>query len=187
MAENRNPPAYQEYAATMLANKSFRLMTMHQRGLLFAMRLECWANLEIPNNSKELSAYLGQTVTEDSLQAVLPFFEVEGTRLFSPELDAYRNHLEERREKQSRGGKNGAKITNAKKKRTDKSQATRRGSDGSLVQISKEQNSQTQLIGESVTNYLNIDLVDPLDAELSTAPLSCKRCSGDGCDWCNHK
>ena len=28
MTQNRKPPAYQEYAAAMLANRNFRLMTL---------------------------------------------------------------------------------------------------------------------------------------------------------------
>ena len=63
MAQNRKPPAYQEYASTMLANISFRSMNMEARGLLHTMRLECWANYELPSDLELLSSVLGKPVT----------------------------------------------------------------------------------------------------------------------------
>ena len=48
--QNRKPPAYQEYAATILAQLPFRAMNLQDRGLLFTMRLECWVNTRLPSN-----------------------------------------------------------------------------------------------------------------------------------------
>mgnify|MGYP007026270862 FL=1 len=54
MTQNRKPPAYQEYASTMLADISFRSMNMEARGLLYTMRLECWANGRMPSEIESL-------------------------------------------------------------------------------------------------------------------------------------
>lgn len=48
MAFRETPPAYQEYAADMLSNRHFRMMTLQQRGLLYTLRLECWVNGSVP-------------------------------------------------------------------------------------------------------------------------------------------
>ena len=173
MAQNRKPPAYQEYASTILAHISFRLMNMEARGLLYTMRLECWANCELPSDTESLSAVLGKPVTPDMLKAVDSFFDIDDKQITSPELESYRAYLEERREKQSKGGKKGAKTTNTKcggitrampgqcegnakampttnhkqrtkRKITGKPQVPRRGSDESLVQSSSTKQSQNK-------------------------------------------
>jgi hypothetical protein len=117
MAQNRNPPAFQEYAATILSSKAFRVMNLSQRGLLFTMRLECWANQSIPSLSNELAKYLGFSHTEvsDALSAeVISYFNDSGNSYICPELEDYRQHLNEQKEKQRAGGKKGAAVTNKK-------------------------------------------------------------------------
>lgn len=121
MAQNRKPPSYQEYAATILSSKSFRVMTLSQRGLLFTMRLECWVNQSIPSSLNELAKYLGFTHQEitDSLSAdVISFFSNSEGLYICPELEDYRQHIKERREKQSAGGKKAAAVTNKKWRET---------------------------------------------------------------------
>ena len=66
MAQNRKPPAYQEYASELLANKHFRLMSLPERGLLFTLKLECWANMTVPSKKEALARYLGLTSNEVS-------------------------------------------------------------------------------------------------------------------------
>lgn len=56
MSQNRDAPAYQEYAATILAQLSFRTMTLQERGLLYTMRLECWVNMRLPQNTPKVPA-----------------------------------------------------------------------------------------------------------------------------------
>ncbi len=99
MAQNRKAPAYQEYAATILAQLSFRTMSLQDRGLLYTMRLECWVNMCLPNNHIELAKVLGVPAAEvmTSLPAVMPFFEIAGNFIISPELEDYRIHLENRK------------------------------------------------------------------------------------------
>lgn len=190
MAQNREPPAYQEYASTMLAKIAFRSMSLEARGLLYTMRLECWANQKLPREAEQLSNVLGKTVTSEALRAVSHFFEIVDDLIICPELEDYRAHLEEIRRKQSEGGKAGAKTTNRKRRGGNKPESTsnpqvpRRGSDESLVQSSTEKQSQNQLI-ERDLNFLNEDGTDPLLNDLSTDVVAvCSRCSGEGCSWC---
>ena len=166
MNQNRNPPAYQEYAATILSDKNFRLMTLEERGLLYTMRLECWANLELPSDEVELAKYLSFTLA-DVQKALSPrvksFFDVKNGMYFSPELENYRHHLNERKEKQSQGGKRGANITNGKPiKSTNKAHTSNSGkssgtfqlprqlSGGSLVQFKSVKPSQDQLVKNGI-------------------------------------
>jgi len=149
MTQNRKPPAYQEYAVTILADKNFRLMTLAEWGLLFSMRLECWQNGEVPAIENELAKYLGFELSE--IQTALTtrvksFFMLNDSLFYSPELEDYRQHLDERKTKQSEGGKRGAAIVNGKSNKPRKqasscdsarlsgnSQVPHRGEGGSLV------------------------------------------------------
>ena len=48
MAQNREPPAFQEYTASVVAKTEYRVMSLESRGLHYTMRLdlECWVNRE---------------------------------------------------------------------------------------------------------------------------------------------
>ncbi len=160
MSLNREPPAFQEYAASMLSNLSFRTMTLQERGLLYTLRLECWVNKELPSNHHNLAKVLGLPVEEitASLAAIMEFFEIAGDFIACPELENYRVHLLERKLKQSQGGKRGSAITNGKRSRkahadnpSDLSsnsptnpQVSRQDSVESSVQSSTVKPSQTQ-------------------------------------------
>ena len=203
MTQNRKPPAYQEYASTMLADISFRSMNMEARGLLYTMRLECWANGRMPSEIESLSTVLGKPVTSEMLKAIDSFFDIDEKHITSPELENYRAYLDERREKQSKGGKKGAKITNTKcggiakampttnhkqrtkTKVTGNPQVPRRGSDESLVQSSSTKQSQNKLIVEQDYNFLDKDGIDPLLNDLRADVSVCTKCSGEGCEWCD--
>src|SRR5687768_1791176 len=117
MTQNRDAPAYQEYAAAMLSKLEFRLLTLAHRGLLYTMRQECWVNFRLPADPESLGLVLGQPEDEiaDLLPAIMNFFLVIDGFITCPELDDYRKHLQERREKQSKGGKAGANMTNNNK------------------------------------------------------------------------
>lgn len=149
MAQNRKPPAYQEYAATILADRKFRLMTPNERGLFYTMKLECWENGSVPANPFELAKYLAIDVLEiENLLTdnVKSFFHLQGQDFINPELENYRQHLAERREKQSEGGKKGAQKVNSKHFKQERGdlQAPRQGSRESLVQLNSSQVIQTQ-------------------------------------------
>lgn len=169
MSQNRDAPAYQEYAATILAQLPFRTMTLQDRGLLYTMRLECWVNVRLPHNHNDLAKVLGLPVAEvaGSFAAVMPFFEIVDGFITSPELENYRAHLADRKLKQSLGGKLGSKITNKKRNRSESnlenevsstppstSRLTRRGSSVSLVQSSTKQSSPNQLSEKAVDPFI---------------------------------
>jgi len=190
MAENRKPPAYQEYASTMLADISFRSMNLEERGLLYTLRLECWANGSLPSDITTLSIVLGQNIKPEHIKAVQSFFQIDESNITSPELNDYRQHLEERREKQRRGGRKGAIKTNSKAKSSDKTESSgnprvsRQASGGSLVKSSPVKQSQNQR-NEGKFSYKDEVSIDPLDSELFKPASECGTCDGDGCGWCD--
>ena len=118
MAQNLPPPCYQVYAANRLANTSFRQSELAVRGLVVTLEMECWVNRRLPSNSASLAKVLGLDASE--LAAILPsamvFFKIDTGGIYSPELEDYRQYLDERRVKQQAGGKKGADITNKKNK-----------------------------------------------------------------------
>jgi hypothetical protein len=117
MSNNRTAPAYQEYAANIIARLEYRTLTLPQRGLLYSMRLECWVNQCLPESPSVLARILGFDVAEVAaeLPYIMPFFAVEDGRIYSPDLEVYRQHIERIRERQAQGGKVGAAKTNARK------------------------------------------------------------------------
>lgn len=177
MSQNRDAPAYQEYAATILSRLPFRTMTLQDRGLFYTMRLECWVNGRLPSNRDALAKVLGMPVAEvmASLPAVMPFFEVVEGFIICPELEDYRAHLADRKSKQSQGGKRGSAITNGNRNRPTKtvdargsstpssnSQVTRRGECESSVKPSTAKPSQNQPPERAV-------FADPFIAEYEAA------------------
>ena len=117
MAQNRLPPCYQEYAASILANFDFREMPLSARGLLYTMRLECWQNHRLPADLKRLASVLRLDEAEiiAAMQWLDPFFQTNDGWITSPDLEDYRTHLAGQRKAQSVGGKKGAAKTNAGK------------------------------------------------------------------------
>lgn len=112
---NRKAPAYQEYASDLLADERIRSMSLAERGLLCSMRWQCWHGDSVPADTVKLSRLVG--ATEEELSAnltscVRSFFveiQVNGeSRLQEPELAAYREQLEEKRQQQQHAGKLGA-------------------------------------------------------------------------------
>lgn len=169
MSQNRQPPAYMEYAANLMAQLPFRTMPLEARGLLFTMKLECWVNARLPSNENDLAKVLGVTVAEvsNSINAVMPFFMTVGQFIICPELEDYRAHLAERRAKQSKGGKIGSAITNKKIHNTENSarhsnsssqsstsRLTRQDGHVSLVQHSTEKQNQNPSIGKGLDPFV---------------------------------
>ena len=115
MAQNRKAPAYQEYAADILSNREYRLMTLAERGLFITIRLECWQNNSLPADLNEMAKCLGFDTNEIEqcfTAKVKSFYEEKDGALRSVELDNYKQHLTEIRYKQSQGGKKGSRTTN---------------------------------------------------------------------------
>ena len=149
MAQNRPAPAYQEYAAAMLANIHFRMLEPAERGLLYTMRLECWVNHGLPTNPVMLAKVLALDPAEvaAALPNVKPFFREENNLLISPELEDYRTHLANRSTKQSEGGKKSAanKKGNGKSSETLAAQGIR-GKASTLQDTCKSPSSNLQVL-----------------------------------------
>lgn len=158
MAQDREPPAYQEYAAAMIAMREFRLMSLAERGLLYTIRLECWVNERIPSNVAALAKCLGfsESETKEALTTnVKALLQDAGVDYICPDLEKYRKHLAEIRQKKAEGGKRGALITNSKKqgnRDSASSRDTRQDTCDSLVKLNQDQYSQTQSLEEDVVD-----------------------------------
>lgn len=136
----------------MLANIAFRKMPLASRGLLYTLRLENWVQTPLPSNSYDLAQLLRMDVDEvdKALQDMSAFVIGDKGLLFFPELEDYRQHLHERRNRQSEGGKLGASRVKAKKraKASDvegNPQGSFRSTYGSSVQQSADQSSAVEL------------------------------------------
>lgn len=84
------------------------------------MRLEAWVNKTMPADAAKLARILRLDAGEvaAALPAVMPFFSERNGEIRCPELDEYKTHLEQRRILQAAGGKRGAELTNANKKKS---------------------------------------------------------------------
>lgn len=157
MNQNRLPPAYMEYAANMLADANFRILTLSERGLLYTIRLECWVNRELPANPDRLARVLGQTETEirKALPNLTPFFSLCKESMLSPELEHYRAYLDDRRMRQSRGGAKGAATSNSRyrAKPSDAPAPKPQLTCNSLVQINPVQSSQNQSLEGDIASH----------------------------------
>ena len=132
-------------------------MSLAERGLLYTMRLECWENQSVPLLSNGLAKYLGfnhQDVSTALSTNVITYFNDSGGSYVCPELEDYRQHLNEQKQKKSAGGKKGAAITNKKWGEIGSSnpQVTRE----SLVHLSSEQLSSEQFLE---SDYIDDDFV----------------------------
>lgn len=110
----RAPPAFQEYASDILSNRNFRSASLSEKGLIHLLRCELWVNKSLPSNLDDLANYLYLNLDElkgTYTNRVSSFFAIQNNELICPELDAYREKLKVRWEKQSKGGKNGGKKT----------------------------------------------------------------------------
>ena len=160
MAQNRKPPAYQEYAASVIASAGYRMLTLTERGLLYTLKLECWENQQVPRDPSALSKYLG--INAEELRAALPqimfYFQIKGSSIVCPEVEDYRKHLAETRAKQASGGKKGAAIANERRAQMAKDAAvntigvSQGSTTGSLDKSSPDKLSSNSVINKEVSN-----------------------------------
>ena len=118
----RPAPAYQEYASDILANRSYRAMTLAQRGLWDTIRKECWVNGCVPSSIPELAKYLGLDLNEVTklMDSKLMFgFKINNDDLTCPEIDAYRLKIENQRQGMSEGGRNGGTKSQDNRRKKD--------------------------------------------------------------------
>lgn len=160
MTQNRPAPAYQEYAASLMARTEYRVLSLAQRGLLYSVKLECWVNHRVPADPATLARILGYSAEEvqNALPKIMPFLATQEGNLTCPELDDYRAHLQVIHDKKAEGGKRGAAMTNGKRKGAETLAAQSIGtasgisrvSRGSLVKSSSVQSSKTQPLERGV-------------------------------------
>jgi hypothetical protein len=145
----RKAPAYQEYAADVLANAQFRLMTLSERGLLDTIRRECWVNGSVPMQPTHMAKYLGFTeieISKNLTRSVLSFFDVaEDGNLRCPELDLYREMLNTRHKALSDGGGAGGR-------KTQENIRSRLKAEARLEPLSKDEDSSDEVRGEKFIN-----------------------------------
>ncbi len=146
----RKPPAYLEYAATILSTREFKFMTMEERGLLYTIKLDCWLNNSVPSNHEELAKYFGVSVSEINrslTENVKSFLKHIGDSYECTDIEIYRSQLNARLQKQSNGGKKGAKTTNEKRsKSATNSELSQQVTDESLIKTSQFKTIKTQSV-----------------------------------------
>ena len=160
MAQNRKPPAYQEYAASVIASAGYRMLTLTERGLLYTLKLDCWENQQVPRDPSDLSKYLGinEEVLREALPKVMFYFQIKGNSIVCPEVENYRKHLAEIREKQANGGRKGAAIANERRAQmardaaVNTSKASQGSTTGSLDKSSPDKLSSNPVINKGVSN-----------------------------------
>jgi hypothetical protein len=156
MAQNRPPPAFQEYAANMMARTEYRVLSLMERGLLMTIRLECWVNIRMPADPSNLSKVLGVPLEQvkEALPAIAPFLKVMDGYLICPELEDYREYLNGIRDKKSQGGKLGAKMTNARRQSADSSENENRRAESGNLRVTRDSLVQPKLAQLSKTQSL---------------------------------
>jgi hypothetical protein len=111
-AITKTAPAFQLYASDTMADRRFRTMSLAERGLFISFLCECWVNRSIPADAQSIAKLLGFGLDEIAAslsEKVLSFFvKNDEGELVNPELERYREKLDEAREKMSKGGKRGA-------------------------------------------------------------------------------
>ena len=160
MTESKTPirkaPAYQEYAADVLADARHRMMTLPERGIWDTLRKECWVNGSVPSDTEKLSRLLRYPIEE--LDAVLTkevrsFFEVIDDRIICPELEKYRKELDERHQKKIDGGKIGGQRSQLKRRTAE---AIAKGSlKDDLKLLSKGESSRDEQSRVEVMGIIN--------------------------------
>jgi hypothetical protein len=168
--QRRRAPAFQEYAADMLANSQFRMMTLEEKGLLTFLRYECWVNDRVPATHVDLARYLGlelEKISSCLTPRVLTFLESEDGHLICPELDAYRASLVERSNKLSIGGSKGGKKTQEKNK------ANQASLEASLKPLSRAETNKEEMKlddSRSLDNGSTNQFSDPWIDEYEASP-----------------
>ena len=106
-------PAYLEYPADILNNEIFMRMSLQEKGLFWNLRLFCWRNGTIPASNKGIAQLLNQSdsmIYKTLSPNVLSFFssDEDMSRLYCPDLEAYRQELLEKQKRRSELGKRAA-------------------------------------------------------------------------------
>ena len=108
----KKPPAFMFYSANLIADKQYRMMSLAERGLYLSILVECWSNNSVPADTATMARWLGlepNEVESALTERVESFFSNVNGEFISPDLEDYLEKLATQRNKQSTGGKKGAK------------------------------------------------------------------------------
>lgn len=163
--EGRDAPAFQEYAATMMGRLDYRMLSLAHRGLLYTLRLEWWVNQKLPNQANKLATVLGLNGEEVArlLPGLEPFFEIIGDYMYSPDLECYRAKVQDRRNRQSLGGKEGRRRQKEKLHSSNLQAPSNQDSSNSEVLREDKYSSgkSKPVYKRNVSNPLNNSDLDP--------------------------
>lgn len=163
----KDVPYFPLYAANLMSSRSFRLMSLKERGLLITILIECWVNGGVPSDFSDMAKILGLTLDEvkmtyTHLQST--FLQEQEGKIISQELEGYRKNFLDKREKQRLGGLKGAANKKELHGRLPKGQPTTQPK-GSLIQINSNSFNSNQLTKKELTN-------EEFDAWLDDSPTA---------------
>lgn len=142
----RRPPAFQFYPSNVMSSIQYRTMSLAERGLMMSIQNECWVNNSVPSDVKLLAkilSYSEDEVRNNLTENVMHFFYKDNDKIICPELIAYSQKLDAKRNAQVEGGKEGQR----RKKEKEVTSSYPKGiPEGSLV----EQNLIKHTIKEQV-------------------------------------
>ena len=150
----KDVPYFPFYAANIMSSRSFRLMSLKERGLLITIMMDYWINGSVPSDFADMAKILGMTIDDVKFSYTnrqLTFFHVEEGQLISKELEGYRQNYLDMREKQRLGGLKGAKNKKDKNVRLPKGQPQGEP-EGSLSQINSNSFKSNQLTKKELTD-----------------------------------
>jgi uncharacterized protein YdaU (DUF1376 family) len=163
----KDVPYFPCYAANILSSRSYRLMSLSERGLWISIWMECWINGGVPANFKEMAKILN--FPEDEVRHAFSslhstFIHEESGQYISKELNEYRSGYEERREKQRLGGIKGSERKKEKRAKMERIEAVPQGvpkgvPKGSLSYINSNSVTSNQLINKEVLVQSNDEWV----------------------------
>ena len=116
-SESRPPPAFQCYSSDFMAQESYAMASLSERGLLFSLLNHCWVNGSAPADITKLCKVLAldendvrTAYGELVKQYLLPQAELSD-RLVAPDFARQKAEMKIRRERQIEGGRRGGKTT----------------------------------------------------------------------------
>ncbi len=142
----RRPPAFQFYPSNVMSSIQYRTMSLAERGLMMSIQNECWVNNSVPSDVKLLAkilSYSEDEVRNNLTENVMHFFYKDNDKIICPELIAYSQKLDAKRNAQVEGGKEGQRRKREKEVTSSYPQGI---PEGSLV----EQNLIKHTIKEQV-------------------------------------
>ncbi|MCX6210922.1 MAG: hypothetical protein NTZ59_15805 [Bacteroidetes bacterium] len=170
----RNPPAFQFYPSNYMSTIQYRTMSLSERGLMMSMLCECWVNSYVPSDISQLAKILGYSSDEVSQSLstnVMHFFYKDNDKIISPELEAYRQRLDEARKKQIEGGKEGQRRKKEKEITSSYPQGIPEGSlvehnliENNLIKhTTKEQVFREEELGEVINMDKHKEWIESMD------------------------